>query len=51
MTDGEPLGLVQVNCRSVYSKALDLWNLIDTYNTDVVIGRSHGLVRILAMLN
>ena len=43
MTDGEPLGLVQVNCRSVYSKALELRNLIDTYNTDVVIGTESWL--------
>jgi len=30
--------LLQVNCRSIYNKTLDFWNLIDTYNSDVVIG-------------
>jgi hypothetical protein len=29
---------LQVNCRSIYNKALDFWNLVDTYNPDVVIG-------------
>ena len=29
---------MQVNCRSIYNKSLDFWNLINTYDTDVVIG-------------
>ena len=36
-TEGKPLVLLQVNCRSIYNKILDFWNLIDTYNSDVVI--------------
>jgi hypothetical protein len=34
--EGKPLVLLQVNCRSIYKKALDFWNLVDTYNLDVV---------------
>jgi len=37
MIDGKPLVLLQVNCRSIHKKTLDFWNLIDTYNPDVVI--------------
>ena len=29
---------LRVNCRSIYNKALDFWNLTDTYNPDAVIG-------------
>ena len=36
-TEGKSLVVLQVNCRSVYNKAVELWNLIDTYNPDVVI--------------
>ena len=32
------LVVLQVNCRSVYNKALEFWNLVDTYNHDVGIG-------------
>jgi len=35
--------LLQVNCRSVYNKALEFWNLVDTYNSDVVIGKESWL--------
>jgi len=35
--------LLQVNCRSIYNKTLDFWNLIDTYNSDVVIGTESWL--------
>jgi hypothetical protein len=31
------LVVLQVNCRSIYNKALELWNLVDTYNPDVVV--------------
>jgi hypothetical protein len=38
MTEGKPLVLLQVNDRSTCNKILDFWNLINTYNPDVVIG-------------
>ena len=38
MIESKPLVLLQVNCRIIYNKTLDFWNLIDTYNPDVVIG-------------
>jgi hypothetical protein len=28
-TEGKPLVLLQVNCRSILSKILDFWNLVD----------------------
>jgi hypothetical protein len=28
--EGKPLVLLQVNCRCIYNKALDFWNLVDT---------------------
>jgi hypothetical protein len=28
--EGKLLVLLQVNCRSIYNKALDVWNLVDT---------------------
>ena len=31
-TEGKLLVVLQVNCRSVYNKALEFWNLFDTYN-------------------
>jgi hypothetical protein len=31
ITEGKPLVLLQVNCRSIYNKTLDFWNLTDTY--------------------
>jgi hypothetical protein len=37
-SEGKPLVLLQVNCRSICNKILELWNLIDTYNPNVVIG-------------
>jgi len=36
MTGGKPLVLLQVNFRSIYNKAFDIWNLIDTCNPDVI---------------
>ena len=36
--EGKPLVLVQVNCRSILNKILEFWNLVDTYNSDVIIG-------------
>jgi len=38
ISEGKPLVLLQVNCRSICNKVLEFWNLIDTYNPDVVIG-------------
>jgi hypothetical protein len=43
MTEDKPLVLLQVNCRSIYNKVLNFWNLIDTYNPDVVIGTESWL--------
>jgi hypothetical protein len=28
--EGKPVVLLQVNCRSIYNKILEFWNLIDT---------------------
>jgi len=36
--EGKSLVVLQVNSRSVYNKALEFWNLVDTYNLNVVIG-------------
>ena len=36
--EGKPLVLLQVNCRSILNKVLEFWNLVDTYNPDVIIG-------------
>ena len=32
-TEGKSLVMLQVNCRSVYNKALGFWNFVDTYCT------------------
>jgi len=42
-TEGKPLVLLQVNCRSICNKILEFWNLIDIYNPDVVIGTESWL--------
>jgi hypothetical protein len=42
-TEGKSLVVLQVNWRSVYNKAIKLWNLVDTYNPDVVIGTESWL--------
>ena len=36
--EGKSLVVLQVNCRSIYGKALEFWNLVDTYYPNVVIG-------------
>ena len=41
--EGKPLAFLQVNCRSIWNKILEFWNLIDTYNPDVVIGTESWL--------
>jgi hypothetical protein len=35
--------VLHVNCTSIYNKTLDFWNLVDTYNPDVVIGTKSWL--------
>jgi hypothetical protein len=37
-TEANKLVLLQVNCRSIFNKSFDFWNLVDAYNPDVVIG-------------
>jgi len=49
ISDVSPLVLLQVNIRSICNKVLEFWNLIGTYNPDVVIVRRHVLVRKLIM--
>jgi hypothetical protein len=36
--EGKSVVLLQVNCRSIYNKALEFWNLVDTYNPDIITG-------------
>ena len=43
ISEGKPLVLLQVNCRSICNKILEFWNLIDTYNPDVVTGTESWL--------
>ena len=43
ISEGKPLVLLQVNSRSICNKILEFWNLIDTYNPDVVIGTESWL--------
>jgi len=38
ISEGKPLVWLQVNCRSICNKILEFWNLIGTFNSDVVIG-------------
>jgi len=44
ISEGKPLVLLQVNCRSICNKVLEFWNLIDTYKPDVVIGTEPWLI-------
>jgi hypothetical protein len=37
------LVLLQVNCSSILNKSFDFWNLVDTYNPDVMIGTESWL--------
>jgi hypothetical protein len=41
--DGKSLVLLQVNCRSIYNKALEFWNSVDMYNPDIIIGTESWL--------
>jgi hypothetical protein len=43
ISENKRLVLIQVNCRSICNKSLEFWNLIDTYNPDVVIGTESWL--------
>ena len=43
MIEGKSLVVLQVNCRTVYNKALEFCNLVDTYSPDVVIGTDSWL--------
>ena len=43
ISGGKSLVLLQVNCKSICNKILEFWNLIDTYNLDVVIGTESWL--------
>jgi hypothetical protein len=36
--EGKPLVLLQVNCRSILNNILEFWNLVNTFNPDVIIG-------------
>jgi hypothetical protein len=38
---------IQVNCRSIYNKALEFWNLVDTYNPDIIIGTESWLREVI----
>ena len=48
--EGKSLVVVMVNYRSIYKKAIELWNLVDTYNFDLLQARNRGLRMILTML-
>jgi hypothetical protein len=41
--EGKPMVLLQVSCRSILNKILEFWNLIETYNPDVIIGMESWL--------
>ena len=41
--EGKSLVLLQVNCRRIYNKALELWDLVDRYNPDTIIGTGSWL--------
>jgi len=43
ISEGKLLLLLQVYCRSICNKILEFWNLIDTYNLDIVIGTESWL--------
>ena len=41
--DSRSLVSLQVNCRSIYNKALEFCNLVDTYGPDIIIGNKSWL--------
>ena len=42
-SEGKRLVLLQVNCRSICNKVMEFWNLIETYNPEVVRGTESWL--------
>ena len=42
-SEGKSLVMLQVNCRSICNKVLEFWNLIKTYNPNVIIGTESWL--------
>jgi hypothetical protein len=40
---GKSLVLTQFNCRNIYNEDLEFWNLVDTYNPDIIIGTESWL--------
>jgi hypothetical protein len=48
--EGKSLVVLQVNCRSIYNKALEFWNLDDSTTPILSQARSHGLRTVLTML-
>jgi hypothetical protein len=38
INEGKSLALLQVNCRSIYNKALEFWDSVDMHNPDIIIG-------------
>jgi hypothetical protein len=34
--EGKSLVSLQVSCRRIYNKTLEFWNLVDTYNPDII---------------
>jgi hypothetical protein len=38
INEGKSLVLLHVNCGSIYNKDLEFWNLVVTYNPDIIIG-------------
>jgi predicted phosphohydrolase len=43
ISKGKPLVLLQVNYKSIYNKTLYFWNIIYTYNPEVVTGMESWL--------
>jgi len=36
--EDKSLVLLQVNCRSIYKKSLEFWDLVHMFNPDIIIG-------------
>jgi hypothetical protein len=41
--EAKSLVLLHVNCISIYNKALEFWNLVYTYDPDIIIGTESRL--------
>jgi hypothetical protein len=48
---GVKVVVLQVNCRSIYNKAIKLWNLVGMYNSDVIIGMESWLKEDISSAN